>query len=302
MHWRSVENKFKQPHRKNVTDEDTSLNVLLSAAEAPTMPLSERQDNVSVSERSIRRIFKKHHYRAYKPKFVHTLQARDFDARLDFSFWFQGMIEDNPYFGRHVLFTDEATFSSNGTVSSQNCRWWSNENPHFVIECRDQYSFKTNVWCGIIDNRILGPFFFRGNLNAAMYLNFLQTVVSDFIDNLPLNIRRHFYFQQDGASIHSTNAVREWLDNHFPNRWIGRFSVNPWPARSPDITPMDFFFWGYLKNKVFKHRPFRNQDHLEEVIRQCVRQINPNILRNVTRELIHRTIKCIENGGGHVEC
>jgi hypothetical protein len=24
-----------------------------------------------------------------------------------------------------------------------------------------------------------------------------------------------------------------------------------WPPRSPDITPMDFFFWGYLKHIVY---------------------------------------------------
>lgn len=295
----SVENKYKTHHRSNVTSEETSLNVLLSATENPKMSLAQREQEQGVCEKSIRRIFKKNNVRAYKPIFRHTLQERDLTSRLDFCFWFQGMVEDDPYFSR--LFTDEASFSSNGTVNSQNCRWWSTQNPHFTIECKNQYSFKTNVWCGVIDNRILGPFFFRRNLNAENYLIFLQTVVSDFIDDLPLNMRQQFYFQHDGASIHSTVAVREWLNDNLPNRWIGRFSENPWPARSPDITPMDFFFWGFLKNEVYKHRPFRNLDHLEEVITICVRQIRPTYLRNAAREVSSRTIKCIENGGGHVE-
>jgi hypothetical protein len=37
------------------------------------------------------------------------------------------------------------------------------------------------------------------------------------------------------------------------NKWIGRGSNKPWPPRSPDITPLDTFFWGdgqraYLPN------------------------------------------------------
>lgn len=297
----SVENKYKIPHRKTVTTEENSLNVLLSVNEIPTMPLSERQEEVGISEKSIRRILKKNRYLPYKPKFIHTLQERDLDARIDFCFWFQGKKEDDLHFGKRILFTDEATFTSNGIVSSQNCRWWADQNPHFTIQCKDQYSFKTNVWCGILNTHIVGPYFFRENLNAARYLEFLQNQFSDALDNLPLNLRQNLHFQQDGASIHSTLQVREWLNHQFPNKWIGRFSENPWPARSPDITPMDFFLWGYVKNQVYKYRPFRNLDHLENVIRNCVAGINPAFLRNVASEFDKRTIKCIENEGGHVE-
>ena len=42
-----------------------------------------------------------------------------------------------------------------------------------------------------------------------------------------------------------------FLDATFPNRWIGRDGPTPWPPRSPDITPLDFFLWGYVKDKVF---------------------------------------------------
>jgi len=46
--------------------------------------------------------------------------------------------------------------------------------------------------------------------------------------------------------------VNIWfLDATFPNRWIGRDGPTPWPPRSPDITPLDFFLWGYVKDKVF---------------------------------------------------
>ena len=48
-------------------------------------------------------------------------------------------------------------------------------------------------------------------------------------------------FQQDGAPPHCGSHVRRILDATFPNRWIERDGPTPWPPRSPDITPLDFF-------------------------------------------------------------
>jgi hypothetical protein len=46
--------------------------------------------------------------------------------------------------------------------------------------------------------------------------------------------------------------VRASLNQHFPNRWIGRAGPISWPARSPHITPYDFFLWGYVKDCVYR--------------------------------------------------
>jgi len=62
-------------------------------------------------------------------------------------------------------------------------------------------------------------------------------------------------FQQDGAPPHWGSHVRRFLDVNFPNRWIGRDGPTPRPPRSPGITPLDFFLWGYVKDKVFS-KPF----------------------------------------------
>lgn len=75
---------------------------------------------------------------------------------------------------RQILFPDETTFTSNGTVNLQNCQWWSDVNPNFHVETRDQYSFKTNAWCRIYKDIIFGPYFFQNNLNGERYLEFLN--------------------------------------------------------------------------------------------------------------------------------
>ena len=60
------------------------------------------------------------------------------------------------------------------------------------------------------------------------------------------------------------NKVRNYLNEQFPGTWIGRHG-SMWPARSPDLTPLDFFFWGVLKDRVYAHK-INNQEHLKEII------------------------------------
>ncbi|EZA51396.1 hypothetical protein X777_09665, partial [Ooceraea biroi] len=49
-----------------------------------------------------------------------------------------------------------------------------------------------------------------------------------------------------------TSFARNILDESFPDRWIGRGGRISWPARSPDLTPLDLFLWGHLKNEVYR--------------------------------------------------
>jgi hypothetical protein len=44
------------------------------------------------------------------------------------------------------------------------------------------------------------------------------------------------------------NAVRQFLNESFPNKWIGRGSFLARPTRSSDLIPLVFFLWGYVKN------------------------------------------------------
>ena len=64
-----------------------------------------------------------------------------------------------------------------------------------------------------------------------------------------------FYFQQNGAPPHYFRGVYEYLDEKLSSAWIGRRGLIDWPAFSPDLNPVDFFFWGSLKNKVYSRMP-----------------------------------------------
>ncbi|KAG8227560.1 hypothetical protein J437_LFUL000660 [Ladona fulva] len=58
---------------------------------------------------------------------------------------------------------------------------------------------------------------------------------------------RSVHFMQDGALPHYLIDVRDFLNNRFPGKWTGRGAPIAWPPRSPDLTPLDFFFFGGRK-------------------------------------------------------
>ncbi|KOC70424.1 hypothetical protein WH47_08082, partial [Habropoda laboriosa] len=61
--------------------------------------------------------------------------------------------------------------------------------------------------------------------------------------------------QNDGCPTLYARKVREPLDELYPNRWIGRGGSVSWPAPSPDLTPLDFFLQGVLRNIVYQEIP-----------------------------------------------
>lgn len=99
---------------------------------------------------------------------------------------------------------------------------------------------------------------------------------------------------------HYAVNVRRYLNEVFPRRWIGRRGPIEWPPRSPDLTPLDFFLWGYLKNRVYINRP-NNLEELKQRIRDEIRSISPQILQNVRNGFYYRLGYCQMEEGGQFE-
>ena len=57
-----------------------------------------------------------------------------------------------------------------------------------------------------------------------------------------------------------------------------------WPPRSPDLTPCDFFLWGYVKDKAYKPPLPQNVRELQDRIRAAVQTIDGNMLKRVWQE------------------
>lgn len=217
----------------------------------PTSSLRRAGRQFQVHHKTVHRIFKKNKRKAFKYQKVQALLHRDMPVREAYCQWLLTKIESDSNFLFNVMWTDESTFTRNGMWNRQNLRHWSRENPHLVRESAHQYRFAVNVWAGIHGNQIIGPVFIEGNLNGPKFLELLDETVAVYVAGLPEEEQRRLWYQLDGAPAHSVVAARERLNDMFGEQWIGRYGPSRWPARSPDLTPLDFFLWGRIKNEVY---------------------------------------------------
>ncbi|GFY13566.1 putative LOC100569746 [Trichonephila clavipes] len=105
-------------------------------------------------------------------------------------------------------------------------------------------------------------------------------ITNFFIPELNNHDVQELSFQQDGATCHTARATIDLLKDTFGDRLISRFGPVNWPLRSCDLTPLDYFLWGYVKSLVYADKP-QTLDYLEDNIRRVIADIRPQMLEKV---------------------
>jgi len=133
------------------------------------------------------------------------------------------------------------------------------------------------------------------------YLNILHNFETDYLDNLPLAVRRNLFYQHDGAPPHGGYLIDNFLQNAFDDRWIANNGPFLWPPRSPDLSSLDFCIWGTIKDRVYDTPPTTMEDCMQRV-RNEFRNLSPDLIRKATHEqMLLRCEKCLEVQGRQFE-
>lgn len=231
---------------------------------------------------------------------MQTLLPGDAARRFDWCNFVMNTLHIQPNFLSNILWTDESKFTRCGMFNRHNDHYWGIQNPSWGPAVRHQKRWSVNVWCGIWRNRLVGPVFYEGTLTGRRYLELLESILPDFEDDLPLVDLRSLWFQHDGAPAHRPAAVQRLLTDTFGQRIIGYGGSVEWPPRSPDLTPLDFFLWGYLKDQVYQTEATNPQD-LRRRINDACTSVTPEMLLRVQQETLSRIQTCIVADGGHIE-
>ena len=83
----------------------------------------------------------------YRLRELQALNEDDGDRRLQFCESFMAHYEDFPDFLNHIIWSDEACFKLNGRVNRHNCVYWSDSNPHEILQ-RELNLPGVTVWGG----------------------------------------------------------------------------------------------------------------------------------------------------------
>ncbi|GFV88820.1 uncharacterized protein TNCV_4608651 [Trichonephila clavipes] len=188
-----------------------------------------------------------------------AIHQNDHQARRRFVEWAQNEIAVVPDFHKRILFSDEAHFWLNGYVNKQNCRIWSEANPQVYVE-------------------------------TPLHPEIL-TVCNHDVQEL--------WFQQDGATCPTARTTIDLLKDTFGDCLISRFGPWNWPPWSCDLTPLDYFRWGYEKSLVHADKP-QTLDHLEDHIRRVIADIRPQMLEKVIANWTSRLDYIRASRGSHM--
>ena len=143
---------------------------------------------------------------------------------------------------KKIIFSDQTHFDLGVYVNKQNCSFWAQKiRTHILKNQRTHYS----QW------RLL---------SSHVERIFVHKSEEENIVNIG--------FQKDGATSHTANV----LCPVFEDRVISRRADVVWPPRSCDLTPLDYYLWGVVKDKCYADKP-EAIDALNDNIREAIGEI-----------------------------
>jgi len=101
---------------------------------------------------------------------------------------------------------------------------------------------------------MIGPYFFEDEhenaktVNGDRYRNMIYNFLWRFLNEMN---SEEFYFQQNGATCHTSGVTIALLRENFYYRHLSLRGDQLWPPRSCDLTLCDFFLWGFIKSQAY---------------------------------------------------
>ena len=166
-------------------------------------------------------------------------------------------------------------------------------------ECSVQGGRKVMFWAGLINGDVILHWFPEGTtVNQQVYLEMLQNVVWPRVRVVAS--RRGYLMQQDGATCHTTVMVRNWLKSKFRDRVKSRFTTHPWPAKSADHSPLDFWFWSVCLAELRRNPP-TSLEELQATVEEYSNSLGEEEIKKACRHIMTRAKACLRARGGAFE-
>ena len=90
------------------------------------------------------------------------------------------------------------------------------------------------------------------------------------------------------------------LETKFGERVISRNGPVGWPPRSCDLTPLDYFLWGYVKSMVYANKP-ATIDELRTNIEREIAAVSADLCLKIVKNWVQRLDFCKRSRGGHAK-
>uniref|UniRef100_A0A672ZGG9 Tc1-like transposase DDE domain-containing protein n=1 Tax=Sphaeramia orbicularis TaxID=375764 RepID=A0A672ZGG9_9TELE len=202
---------------------------------------------------------------------------------------------------KKMIFSDEKMFTVEPKLNRQNSHVYATSRADADAASlkvrRAEFPAKIMVWGAICSSGALQLKFIDPGtkVNKEYYIN-------EVLESVLLPEARRLYpdgdwiFQQDGVPAHTANVTQTWLREHCPQF----ITKQEWPARSPDLNPLDYSIWGLLEARVNSH-PHHSLASLKQAIKHEWKRIPKDTIEKTVAEWRSRLRCCIQHKGDHFE-
>lgn len=208
--------------------------------------------------------------------------------------------------GEYVVTLDEAYFYLDDCEGERKiCYVKKGENTHedFYYQCKESFR-KGFMVVGCLTGRGTVPLIRVPNkvkVTGQYYVDYvLRPILEEFVPNLYPEELHKVFLHHDKATSHTCRFTQEYLRNLQLRTAIDFIRNEDIPVKSPDASPLDFFGFGFLKQKLFDRRA-RTMDGVWKVLQALWRSISVQDVQKVYKAWKRRCRLVYTNDGEHIE-
>ena len=146
------------------------------------------------------------------------------------------------------------------------------------------------------EGHIMPPHIFKVGLkvNTKVYLDVLKSVVIPWCNQVAGG--RPWVWQQNSAPAHKSKEAQAWLQKEC----YDFVPFSHWAPSSPDLNPLDYFVWSYVKN-ITNMTSHNTKASLIAAIHRVFAELLLALVEKACSQFWIRIEAVIEAEGGHIE-
>ena len=201
---------------------------------------------------------------------------------------------------RVIIFSDEKTFTVDLAINKQNDRVVSFGQD--ISGVRYASTTKHPASAMMLDvvasnGKKMPSVWFKGGyrLTGTDCREIMATKVFPWIRKIVKDDDYRYVFQQDGAPVHTSKVVQDWMSSNMTFR-----RKDFWPPQSPDLSPLDYSVWPHIESKACKDR-HNNTEELKASVNRSWTLMSKDYVRKVCKDFRPRLSRVIAASGGLIE-